>query len=426
MDTVPLFIAIVVLLLLSAFFTAAETAYSRANKIRLKSMEAEGKKHGKPVRAFAEEKFERLKMAILIGDAVADLVAACLATAAFERLIGGAGGVAVAAVLSVVAVLLLGEVTPRCIASAHPERTCFRIWPVLRVFYWIFTPLRLLFDGYAKLLSKAFKTEKEDAVTEEELRSIVDEAEEDGTLKEDESELVRSALEFDDLKVEDILVPRVDVVAVREDSPMEEILSVFRENRYSRLPVYREKIDDVVGLIHERDFYDAYLKGEKTIAHAVQNIVFTTEYARISTLLKQLQREKIHMAAVLDEYGGLVGIVTLEDILEELVGELWDEHDKEEVLFGKIADGEYWVDGKCDLGEFFALYGLEEEDADSDSNTVGGWVTEQYGGIPPVGEIVRYKFLEIKVVKAARQKVLKVLSRRVEAPDGEEEAERSE
>ena len=191
MDTVPLFIAIVVLLLLSAFFTAAETAYSRANKIRLKSMEAEGKKHGKPVRAFAEEKFERLKMAILIGDAVADLVAACLATAAFERLIGGAGGVAVAAVLSVVAVLLLGEVTPRCIASAHPERTCFRIWPVLRVFYWIFTPLRLLFDGYAKLLSKAFKTEKEDAVTEEELRSIVDEAEEDGTLKEDESELVQ-------------------------------------------------------------------------------------------------------------------------------------------------------------------------------------------------------------------------------------------
>ena len=260
----------------------------------------------------------------------------------------------------------------------------------------------------------------------EAIRELGYAAEEDGTLKEDESELVRSALEFDDLKVEDILVPRVDVVAVREDSPMEEILSVFRENRYSRLPVYREKIDDVVGLIHERDFYDAYLKGEKTIAHAVQNIVFTTEYARISTLLKQLQREKIHMAAVLDEYGGLVGIVTLEDILEELVGEIWDEHDKEEVLFGKIADGEYWVDGKCDLGEFFALYGLEEEDADSDSNTVGGWVTEQYGGIPPVGEIVRYKFLEIKVVKAARQKVLKVLSRRVEAPDGEEEAERSE
>lgn len=419
MDTVPLFVAIVALVILSGFFTAAETAFSRANKLRLKGL-AEGKKRGKAVCAFAEDKYESLHTAILIGDAAADLTAGALSVVAFGKLLGGPGSVALAAVFIIVVVLLFGEITPRCIAAAVPEKLCFLVWPALRLFYWVLTPFRLLFGGYAKLLAKAFKVKKEDSVTEEELRSIVDEAEEDGTLREDESELVRSALEFDDLKVEDILVPRVDVVAVREDSSMEEILATFRENRYSRLPVYREKIDDVVGLIHERDFYDAYLKGEKTIGHVVQNIVFTTDYARVSSLLKQLQREKIHMAAVLDEYGGLVGIVTLEDILEELVGEIWDEHDEESVLYGKIADGEYWADGKCDLGEFLGLYGLEE-DEDCESNTVGGWVTEKYGGIPPVGEVVRYGGVEIKVVKAAKQKVLKVRSRKAEPepePDG--------
>ena len=241
--------------------------------------------------------------------------------------------------------------------------------------------------------------------------SLVDEAEEDGTLKEDESELVRSALEFDDLKVEDILVPRVDVIAVAEDSTMDEIRETFEKTGYSRLPVYKDTIDNVIGLVHERDFFSGYIKGEKEIGHLVQDIVFTTEYTRISTLLKQLQKQKIHMAAVSDEYGGLVGIVTLEDILEELVGEIWDEHDEEEVLYGKISDDEYWVDGKCDLEEFFALYEIEDEAEKYDSNTVGGWATEKYGGIPPIGEILRVKNLEIKIVKATKQKVLKVRSK---------------
>ena len=232
--------------------------------------------------------------------------------------------------------------------------------------------------------------------------------EESGTLKEDESELVRSALEFDDMKVEDILVPRVDVQAVEETWTMDEVREVFQKTGYSRLPVYRETIDNVVGLIHERDFFLGYVSGEQEIKRLVQDIVFTSEYTRISTLLKQLQKRKIHMAAVSDEYGGLVGIVTMEDILEELVGEIWDEHDEEEVLFGKIADGEYWVDGKCELPDFFALYEMEGAEDECESNTVGGWVTERYGAIPPIGETLRFKKLEIKVVKATEQKVLKV------------------
>jgi CBS domain containing-hemolysin-like protein len=202
---------------------------------------------------------------------------------------------------------------------------------------------------------------------------------------------------------------------------MDEVKEVFEKTGYSRLPVYRETIDSVIGFVHERDFFSGYIKGEKQIGHLVQDIVFTTEYTRISTLLKQLQKQKIHMAAVSDEYGGLVGIVTLEDILEELVGEIWDEHDEEEVLYGKINEGEYWVDGKCSLDELFELYEeLKGDCEDCEANTVGGWVTEMYGEIPPIGQILRYEYLEIKIVKATKQKVLKV---RVNALEDDEEIE---
>lgn len=420
---IPLSIAIVVLVLLSGFFSATETAYSCANKIKLKSMVTLGKKNAKAVYNFAEEKYDKLITSILIGNNIVNLTASALGTILFGKILENSSldPTTISTIVMTVAVLLCGEITPKFLASVYPEKICFFTYPLMQLFYWILTPIGFLFDGYKKGLTKMFKLKSNDAVTDEELKSLVDEAEEDGTLKEDESELLRSALEFDDLKVEDILVPRVQVIAVRSDSTMEEILEVFKENNYSRLPVYEETIDNVVGLIHERDFYSAYLRGDKDIGHVVQEIAFTTEYTRISTLLKQLQKEKIHMAAVSDEYGGLVGIVTLEDILEELVGEIWDEHDEEEVLYGKIGEDEYWVDGKCNLADFFDLYGIEEEDENFESITVGGWVMERHGDIPPVGETIRFKCIEIKVVKTTKQKVLKIRSKRVEETEENEE-----
>ena len=291
----------------------------------------------------------------------------------------------------------------------------------MRLFYWILWPLSKIFDFYKHGLTKIFKLKRDESVTDEELLSLVEEAEESGTLKEDESELVRSALEFDDLKVEDILVPRVNVYAADVESTMEEVCELFKKTGYSRLPVYKDTIDNVIGVIHERDFFVGYLGGAKEIGQLVQEIAFTTEYTRISALLKQLQKQKIHMAAVSDEYGGLVGIVTLEDILEELVGEIWDEHDEEEVLFGEIAEGEYWVDGRLNLDSFFELYEVETGDREFESNTIGGWVTEIYGGIPPVGETVCFENLEIKVVKTTKKRVLKVRSKRVEVVEEDEE-----
>ena len=425
MDPLSLCIVIIVLILLSGFFSGTETAFSCANSIKLKSYISQGKKNAKAVYAFAEEKYDKLITAILVGNNIVNLSASALGTILFAKLLNGASYSATVstAVLTVV-VLILGEITPKYLASIYPEKICFLFYPLMQLFYWILKPVCLIFDGFKKILTKIFKFKKDETVTDEELMSLVDEAEEVGTLKEEESELLRSALEFDDLKVEDILVPRVEVVAVDVDSTMDEILTVFKECAFSRLPVYKDTIDNVIGVIHQRDFFTAYLSGEKTIEKLVQEIVFTSEYTRISALLKQLQKQKIHMAAVSDEYGGLVGIVTLEDILEELVGEIWDEHDKEQVLYGEIAEKEYWVDGKCDLEEFFDLYDMEQEDENFDSNTVGGWVTEKFGGIPPVGEVIAFKSIEIKVVKATKQKVLKIRSAYKENAEEELEKEK--
>ena len=423
MDTIPLLsLVIVVLVILSGFFSGTETAFSCANKIKLKSMVMLGKKNAKAVYKFADEQYDKLVTAILIGNNIVNLTASALGTLLFAEILKNTPQIdytTVSTAVLTVVVLLFGEITPKYFASVYPEKFCFFCYPLMQLFYWILLPLGKIFDGFKWLLAKIFKLKKDETITDEELMSLVDEAEESGTLKEDESELVRSALEFDDLKVEDILVPRVNVHAVSVDSTMEEVRAVFEKTGYSRLPVYEGTIDKVIGLIHERDFFSGYIKGEKQIGHLVQDIVFTSEITRISTLLKQLQKKKIHMAAVSDEYGGLVGIVTLEDILEELVGEIWDEHDEEEVLYGKISEDEYWVDAKCELKEFLALYEMEDEDEKFDSNTVGGWATENFGAIPQVGETLVINGIEIRIVKATPQKVLKVRAKRLDSSSEE-------
>ena len=417
-------IVIIVLVLLSGFFSATETAYSCVNRIKLKTHIAQGKRNAKAVYKFADEGYDKLVTAILVGNNIVNLTASALGTVLFTSLLVNSPNADLAPTLSTIAltvvVLLFGEITPKYLASVYPEKFCYFFYPIMQIFYWILIPVCKIFDLYKAGLKKIFKLSKDETVTDEELLYLVEEAEESGTLKEDESELVRSALEFDDLKVEDILVPRVDVCAIEQNSTMEEIREAFQSTGYSRLPVYKDTIDNVVGLIHERDFFVGYLNGEKDISRVVQDIVFTTEYTRISALLKQLQKKKIHMAAVSDEYGGLVGIVTLEDILEELVGEIWDEHDEEEVHYGKISDDEYWMDGKCSLEEFFDIYELETYGEEFDSNTIGGWATEQYGAIPPIGEVLRFKDIEIKIVKATQQKVLKIRAKRVYEADEKE------
>ena len=416
-----LIIALVFLVACSAFFSASETAFSSLNQIRLKSRAEDGDASAARVLAMAE-KYDKLLSTILIGNNIVNIAAASIGTILFTRALGAERGATMSTIVLTIVVLIFGEVTPKSLAKEMPETVATAVSPMLNLLMVLFTPLTWLFSQWKRLLGHFVHSTEEDTITEGELMTMVSEAENDGELTDRESELIRSAIEFDDVEVEEILTPRVDVVAVEDNTSLDEVAQTFAESGYSRLPVYHDTIDNIIGVVHEKDFYLARLKKETSLEELVKPTLYTTGSTQISQLLRTLREQHHHLAVVVDEYGGTEGIITLEDILEELVGEIWDEHDEEEVLYGKIAEGEYWVDGKCELEEFFELYGLKLDD-DIESNTVGGWVTEIYGGIPTVGEIIKFKFLEIKVVKATRQKVLKIRSRRTEGENINEDDE---
>ena len=235
-----------------------------------------------------------------------------------------------------------------------------------------------------------------------------EEAEEDGTLREEETELIRSVIEFDDLEVGDILVPRVNIVAIDINDSMEEIRKVFDKEGYSRIPVYKDSIDTIIGTIHEKDFFNAYLRGKKGIDGIMQNAFYTTEHAKISVLLRQLQKKKVHIAVVLDEYGGTLGMVTLEDILEELVGEIWDEHDEEINYFKQLDETTFIVDGNAPAKDAFEFFELKGDEDDFEASTVSGWIIEMLGEIPRASVKLNYKNLDIEVLKSTVKKVLSV------------------
>ena len=288
------------------------------------------------------------------------------------------------------------------------------------MFYYILFPLNCVFSGWRWLITKIFHLQSNDTVTEEEILTIVKDAEEDGTFKQEETKLIRSVIEFDDLEVGDILVPRVNIVAIEVSASMQEICELFSKEGYSRILVYKDSIDTIIGTIHEKDFFTAYLSGKKNIEGILQNAFYTTEHAKISVLLKQLQKNKIHIAVVLDEYGGTLGIVTLEDILEELVGEIWDEHDEEVNYFKQLEENVVLIDGKASVDDMFEYFGLDEKDNPCDANTVSGWLIEQLGLIPSSGTIFNFKNLEIMVLKSTVKKVLQI---KVNVKNNQETAE---
>lgn len=408
--SVPLLLVLIILVILSGFFSATETAYTSLNKIKIKSLMNEGNKRAKQVYNLCE-KYESLLTTTLIGNNIVNLSAASVGGVLFAKLITGGGidpSVLSTMVLTVV-ILIFGEITPKLLAKSYPENVAMTFYPIIMFFYYVLFPLNFIFSLYQKLIAIIFKVQKDDAITDEQLMTIVDEAEEDGVLEEDESDLVRSALEFGDSEAGDILVPRVKIVAVSVNQTMEEIRKTFNESGFSRLLVYKDSIDNVIGFIHEKDFYNSYLNGGKDIRSILKHIINTSEHTKISELLKTLQGSKSQIAAVYDEYGGLLGMLTIEDILEELVGEIWDEHDEEEHLIKKVSDEDYIVCGNCDVDALFDELGMDSKESDDmDSNTVGGLITEKLEGIPEVGESVDIDNLHMEVVKASDKQVLEV------------------
>lgn len=405
-----LFIAILALVLMSAFFSSTETAFSCASRIKLRTLAAGGSKRAKKVLYLAEDNYDRFISTVLVGNNIVNLSASTLSTFFFAKLIADSNTSALVSTIAItLAVLIFGEITPKFIAKVYPEKLAIAFYPLIKFFYYIFYVFNFIFGGWKWLIGKIFRLKEDDVVTEEEIMTIVEEAEEDGTLNTEETKLIRSVIEFDDLEVGDILVPRVNIVAIDVNDSMEDIRKVFAKEGYSRIPVYKDSIDTIIGTIHEKDFYNALFNGKKGIDGIMQNAFYTTEHAKISDLLKKLQKKKVHIAVVLDEYGGTLGIVTLEDILEELVGEIWDEHDEEINYFKQLSDTVYLVDGNASLSDALEYFGFKDDEEEQfESNTVSGWAIELLGEIPHANKKFDYKNLEIEIMKSTVKRVLQL------------------
>ena len=415
-DGVPqLLIAIVILVLLSGFFSATETAYTSLNVIKVKSLAQKESKYKKVLSLY--DKYDRLISTILVGNNIVNITASSLSMLLFAKVLLESNESIVSTVSTVVitvAVLIFGEIIPKFIAKTYPEKIASSFYVGIIFFYYVLMPINFVFSGFKWVIGKVFRLEADDTITDEELITIVNEAEEDGTLKEEESNLIKSAIEFDDLEVKDILLPRINIVAVPVDAEKSDIKKVFEKERYSRLPVYNGNIDSVIGIIHEKDFYRSYSKKDFNIKDVMQDVIFVVEHTKISVLLKKLQSKKVHMAIVLDEYGGTLGLVTVEDIIEELVGEIYDEHDEEVVEIKENADGSFVVNGATEIDNFLETFELLDDEEEFDANSVGGWVTEYLGEIPLTGKTFEYKNLFVKVTKTTRKKVLEISVKKIE------------
>lgn len=424
-DSITLHIFIcVILIILSAFFSATETAFSSVNKTKLRTKAQEGHKGAKQALDLTEN-FDKVLSTILVGNNIVNITLSSLCLIIFEQILSGNTNVAatVSTAVTTVLVLIFGEITPKMIAKEKSYGATIVLGYPIKFFMIILWPITFIFAGLKTLLKKIFKLEGEEKITEEELLTIVEEAQEDGALNENETKLISSSIEFDDVLVEDIFVPRVGMIAVSLDMPMEQIKKLFLEYNFSRMPVYKGTIDSIVGMIHNIDFFAALERGETTIKNAISPVAYATEHMKISTLLKSMQKQKVHMAIVVDEYGGTLGIATLEDILEELVGEIWDEHDEIVNYFTKIDDLTYMVDGRAELDKFFTLFGLDGDDKEFETQTVSGWVIEQTGTFPKKFDSFDYKNLTIITNKLTQRRVLdvKVVINPVEEEDNKED-----
>ena len=418
-----LWVALVILVGFSAFFSASETAFSSLNQIRLKSRAEDGDSSAARVLAMAEQ-YDKLLSTILIGNNIVNIAAASIGTILFTRMLGAERGATVSTIVLTIIVLIFGEVTPKSLAKEMPEKVATAVSPFLVLLMSLMTPLTWLFTQWKKLLGHFVHSGEADTITEGELMTMVSEAENDGELTDRESELIRSAIEFDDVEVEEILTPRVDVVAVEDDIPLEELAQTFAESGYSRLPVYHGTIDNIIGVVHEKDFYIARLKKATKIDDLVVPTLYTTGSTQISQLLRTLREQHHHLAVVVDEYGGTEGIITLEDILEELVGEIWDEHDEVTEDFRKQSDGSWLVSGSASVDDLYEELDLPEEE-DIDSNTVNGLVQEKTCHLPKVGDRFTLGEYDGVVTRTAKRRVTEVrLTPAALAEDAEKDDEK--
>lgn len=392
---------------LSAFFSASETAYTSANRVKLKAISQNGNKRARMALDLVED-FDKLLSTILVGNNIVNIAGSSLATGVFLTLLKGNSGAATTASTAVMTVLILifGEISPKTIAKESPESVAIAFAPVLIALRTVITPINALFSLWKKLLNRLFKPAQEENFFEEEMMTIVEEAEHEGDIDAHEGELLRSAIEFGvDRDVLNIMTPRVDVTALEDTATMEETAELFRETGYSRVPVFHEDMDHIVGILNDKDFYVAQHDGKERITDIMKPPVYAPATLKLSKLLKLFQSEKAHLLIVLDEFGGTEGIVTMEDVLEELVGEIWDEHDDVDEEMQTLDDGSRLVDGGMQLTELLSLMGVEDTYS---ADTVGGWAGEVMGRIPFVGAEFETDQLRGRVIRMEKRRVTQV------------------
>ena len=396
--SIPLLVSLFVLIAFSAFFSATETAYTSASRIRLKSLATGGNRRAEKVLALCENSYDKLLSTILIGNNIVNLSASTVSALLFAKTLFGSrlnASIVSTAAITVV-VLIFGEITPKYIGKFCAEKLAMAVYPFISILIFLFYPLNIVFSGWKKLIVRIFCFKANDVITEEEIITMVEEAEEDGTIKKEETNLIRSVIEFDDLDAKDVLVPRVNICAVEASSALEEIMRKFEESGFSRIPVYEGDIDTIIGIIHEKDFFRAFQADEKNnskdsekssglfIKSIMQKPFFAIETTKISLLLRKMQKERNHMAIVIDEYGGTSGLITMEDILEELVGEIWDEHDEIQNDIEQISNREYVVQGSMSIDDFYEYFHIYREE--KEISTVNGWIMKNIDKIPQKGD----------------------------------------
>lgn len=401
MSTSTYIVIIVILLICSAYFSATETAFSSLNKTKLKAIAEKGDKKAKRAIELSD-KYDKLISTILIGNNIVNIAASSLGTVMFINILGGEAGPTVSTVVITVAVLIFGEISPKSIAKDCPEKFAIFSTPIISVLIWILTPLNLIFSAWKKLLSKIFRLESSTGMSQEELLMLVEEVQQDGSIDENEGELLTNVIEFSNIEAEDILTHRVDLEAVPIEADKAEIAEAFQTSKFSRILVYKESIDNVVGVIHLKDFYTGMGVTDKKVEDILSPVIFVLKNEKIDELLEKLQKSKSHLAVVLDEYGGTYGIVTMEDILEEIVGEIWDEHDEVIESIKRCGKDTYIVNASMDLDDFCEYFEIETE---SESTSLSGWIMEQMEEIPEGGETFKYENLTITVGKVDNHRI---------------------
>ena len=398
---------LILLVSASAMFSSIETAYSSSNRIKLKNYANDNNKKARKVLDILDN-FDKFLSTILVGNNIVNIVATTVSTVLFTGILGETKGPTVSTIVITLIILIFGEISPKSIAKQMPEELAMNTASLVKFLIVILTPLTIFFKFVKSILNKIIKVKDDDSDITDELMTMVEEAENEGDLESHESDLITAAIEFNDLDVRDILTPRVDVIAVEMGMPLNKMEEVFRLNSYSRLPVYENSIDNIIGIIHEKDFYALFHSNKTSVKNIIKPTLYTSLHVKISTLLRQLQSSKSHLAVVLDEYGGTAGIITLEDILEELVGDIWDEHDTVKEFYTQLSTDTYLVSCDVEIDDMFERFNVDFDDEDYDFVTVSGWVIHQFDRIPKVGDTFTYENLDVLVTKTDDRKVLEI------------------